>query len=276
MDLTGAIVCKRTDEDPLVRYFVDEYHLNLLAHPREGAAVGDLYVQDKHGITAPGHIAGLLVPAPALDLRPRTETLAGLGGKLSRRISFTVGVGLLENFLLALGVGGVLSALKLGYTKEGTATVRFRFDRAQRESVDIGLLARSLAKSTFDASSPLVNPGNRYYLVAAVVRTPSLSVVAENAGQQAVEIGAEVLATVNASTGLDARRSSSGEVTFEGERPLAIGVEVYELLYDEKAGKLRMSNPEGALALRGDKPSGRAAGPAVMGDPDGDALVAVR
>lgn len=269
-------MCKRSDPDPLVRYFIDEYQLNLLAYPREGAAIGDLYVQDRNGITAPGNVAAFLDPPPELDIRPRTRTVAGLSGTVSDRVAFKIGVGLLENFLLALGAGGVVSALKAGYSSERTATVQFRFDRAQHESTDIGMLARALAKSRFDSTHPLVSPGNRYYLVSAVVRTSSLAVLAEDERRRAVDLGGEVLKTVNANAGLDAHRSSQGEVTYEGERPLAIGVEVYELAYDEQAGKLLITNPEGALALRGGEPDARAASPAVMGEAEGDALLAVR
>jgi hypothetical protein len=265
-------MCKRSDEDPLVRYFVDEYHLNLLTIPREGAAPGDLYVEDKHGVTAPGNVAGLLDPPPELSIRPQREAMAGLAGVLSRDVSYKVGVGLLENFMIALGAAGVVDKLKAGYERQRAARIRFRFERAERESMDIGLLARAIGRSRLDSTSPLVNAGNRYYLVAAVVRTASLAVVAEDDRSSRVDIGADVLTAVSADAGVTARRTTSGEVTYSGDRPLAIGVEVYDLSYDERARKLRLGNPGRALTLRG---PGARPRPVLIGGLDGDALVAV-
>lgn len=265
-------MCKRSDPDPLVRYFVDEYHLNLLATPREHAAPGDLYIQDRNGISAPAQVAGFLDPVPTLDIRPRTEVMAGLAGKVSRQVSFSAGLGLLESFLLALGAGGIVDRVRAGYAAERATSVRFRFDRAQRESMDVGVLARALAPSRLDPTHPLVNRGNRYYLVAAVVRTASLAVVAEDEQARRVDLSAGVLTALDAETDVGIRRSDSGEVTYEGARQLAIGVEVYDLSYDEDSGKLRLTNPSGPLALRG---ASAAHTPTLIGGADGDALISV-
>lgn len=48
---------KRNSGDPLLRMFLDKYHLNWLSVPREKAEVGDLYVYDSKRASAPGKIS---------------------------------------------------------------------------------------------------------------------------------------------------------------------------------------------------------------------------
>ena len=76
-------MCKRSDDDPLVRHFVDKYRLNLLSIPRENADPGDLYVHDDRGLAAPGALAGFLTPPPQLPEPRRGETVTGLSGRLA-------------------------------------------------------------------------------------------------------------------------------------------------------------------------------------------------
>src|SRR3954447_25077709 len=101
-------MCKRSDDDPLVRHFVDQYRLNLLSIPRADADPGDLYVRDHHGLAAPGAPAGFVPRAPQLPEPRRGEAVTGLSGKLSRRVSTKLGLGLLEAFLTALGAAGIV------------------------------------------------------------------------------------------------------------------------------------------------------------------------
>lgn len=262
---------RNTTDDPLVRYFLDEYRLNLLAVPREGVKPGDLYVEDDNGITASGKVVGFLTPKPELPRATRGETMADLSGQVSRRLSLDVGLGLLQNFLLALGAAGVMDKLKAGYEHQKTTALRFRFTDATRDSFDLGALGGAIGASRLDASNALVNEGNRYYLVAGVVRTPSVSLVAEGEDGRRVELGAGVLHAIDVETGVTTKRTEEGEITYAGAKRLAIGVELYELAWDEGAGRLSLGNPDGALAIRG-RPA-PAPEAAFIGGATGEALV---
>src|SRR5262245_17580395 len=128
---------KRNTTDPLVRLFLDQYRLNLLSMPRERVRTGDLYVEDANGITASGQVEGFLTPPPELPKPLRGERMGDVSGQISRSISFDVGLGLLQNFLLALGAAGVLDELRAGYEQERARTMRFRFIEATRDSIDL-------------------------------------------------------------------------------------------------------------------------------------------
>jgi hypothetical protein len=263
-------MCKRSSDDPLVRHFIDEYRLNLLSVPREHAEPGDLYVRDRGGISAPGAIAAFVSPPPALPEPRRGEIVSGLSGRLSHQISVRVGLQLLQNFLIALGAVGIVDKLGAAYEHSRASSVRFRFDGATRDWIDPGLLGRAIGGAAFDRDNAFVEDGNRYYVVAAVVRAGALAVVAEDGREQRVELAADALQAVSAEGAVRVARTDAGEITYSG-RELAIGVELYEI--GERQGRLRMSSVDEGLKLRG---RAQALTPALVGGLDGDALIAVR
>ena len=263
-------MCKRTSDDPLVRHFVEHYRLNLLSMPREHVEPGDLYVRDRAGISAPGALAAFVTAPPELPEPRRRELVSGLKGELSHQVSLRVGLGLLQNFLTALGAVGIVDQLAAAYERSRTTSVRFGFGAATRDSVDSGLLARAIGGATLDRDNAFVNEGNEYYVVGAVVRAGAISVVAEAGREQRVELSGEVLQAISAENAVQARRGATGEITYSG-RELAIGVELYEI--KERDGRLRMSSVDHALTLRG-RP--QTPTPALLGGLDGDALIAVR
>ncbi|MEO7521235.1 MAG: hypothetical protein ABIW79_05410 [Gemmatimonas sp.] len=82
-------MCKRTERDPLLRLFIDEYNLHLLAIPRENAAVGDVYVHDGKRTSAPGSLVHLLTPVFTMPAIVTGEQLADVAGTVSREWSST-------------------------------------------------------------------------------------------------------------------------------------------------------------------------------------------
>jgi hypothetical protein len=265
-------MCKRNTTDPLVRTFLDDYGLNLLRIPRAGADCGDLYVKRGRAVSAPGRLLELLEPELELPAVARGETLANLSGTFSSRFDLEVGLGLLESFFIAMGAGGLVDKVKVGYQRGSGRALRFRFQDATRDSVDPLALGSALIGKRFRTLHPFVSSENEYFVVGAVVRTPSVSVTLEDQRSRAVELDAGVLTFVNAHARVSAARERRGEVTFGGHSPLAMGVELYELSYDERARRLEMRTAEDALPLRA-KPSPLR--PAFVADED-DVLLDVR
>src|SRR5262245_8099749 len=108
-------MCTRTTHDPLVRAFLDNYNLHLLAVPRENVAVGDLYVDDGTRVSAPGSIRYFL--DPPLEVQPISarEIMADITGKVSLDVSLKVGLGILGGFLNVLGAGEILNKIHMSY-----------------------------------------------------------------------------------------------------------------------------------------------------------------
>ncbi len=257
-------MCKRATKDPLVRLFLDRWRLNPLAVPREHAEPGDLWIKRGRQVTGPLELAPLLV-AP-IDLPParRGERLGDIDATSSHAYDVTVGLGLLEAFLVALGAGAIVQKLRAGYDRQGARTVSLRFADVTRDEIDAGRLGLALAAGHFDDSHPLAHPDDQRFIAAAVVRAPSLAISARDERETLVELEADVLTAVNARGSVSASAAEGGEVSYTGPLRLAIGVELYEL--GKRAdGTLTMGLP-GAAQFRAGRAARRV--PAFLGDDD--------
>jgi hypothetical protein len=246
---------KRSKPDPLVRTFIETYHLNLLPIPRARAACGELYVKRAAGIAAPGDARELLEPRVQFPPVSAGEELAALRGTASTSVDARVGLGLLENFLVALGAGGIVDKLKAGYEQKRVRSVQFRLEDATRDSMDPLSLGTALAGRHFRSGHPWVSPENEYYIVAAVVRTPSLSLAAQDERSNTVDLDVDALRAVSAEAGIDLHRQREGEITYAGATPLAIGVELYQIRHDAESDRLEMLPVETAIALSRGRPA---------------------
>jgi hypothetical protein len=263
-------MCKRSTADPLVRLFLDRYHLNLLPVPRERAACGQLYVKRGRAVSAPGDVRELFEPAVELPPVLPDEVLADIAGTLSEKVTVKVGLSLLESFLVALGAAGVVDKVKAGYQRSSASGARFRFADATRDSMDPLSLGTAFLDRRFIRRHAFVAPENRYYIVGAVVRTPSISILVEDQTSNAVDLGAEAMAVLDAEASVSAERLETGEIRYAGGKRLAIGVELYELRFDEGEQRLEMLTPEDVVDLRRGRPV--APSPVFLGEDD-DAML---
>ncbi len=260
-------MCKRSTTDPLVRMFLDRYHLNLLPVPREQVDCGQLFVKRGRAVSMPGDARQLFEPSVTLPPPFRAEVMADIAGTLSENVSADVGLSLLQSFLAALGLAGIVDKLAAHYQRRRATSVRFRFADASRDSMDPLSLGTAFLNRAFVRRHPLVAPENRYYIIAAVVRSPSISVMVQDDRSAAVDLEVGVLAALEAEPRLTTDRSVTGEITYRGTKHLAIGVELYELRYDEAGQRLEMLPPEAAVDLRRGRPVPPPA-PAFLGDGD--------
>src|SRR5688572_15055904 len=139
-------MCNRgvASADPLLRVFLEKYHLNLLSLPRENADVGELHVHDGKRTGSLGQLAAFLVRPFLMPRVARNEELASVAGTLSKRVKFDIGFGLLEGFLVALGATFPISKVQAHWESKGAHSLRFKLAAAKRDSVDVGLLGLAL------------------------------------------------------------------------------------------------------------------------------------
>ncbi len=265
---------KRSTDDPLLRIFLDKYNLNLLSIPRENVAVGDLYVYDGKRVSTPGIITYFLDPPLEIpsDKIITGERLADVTGRLSNGIHVNAGLGILDGFLTAMGAGGIVTKVRASYEAKGMKTLKFHFDLATRDYVDAFLFGRKLIGHRVMEEHPLYIEGCRYYLTTAVVRSSSISIIAEGDNATSVNIDLEAMKIAEASAAVSTTKSGEGEVTFIGKKKLAFGVELYELHYDAKRKTLKLL-PPGVIQVRGGPAP--VVKPAFIGGPDGEVFIKV-
>jgi hypothetical protein len=269
-------MCRRNTEDPLLRTFFDKYNLHLLSIPRANTAVGDLYIHDGEHTSASGSVTHFLEPALKIPAGAADEQMADVSGQISQAVSVKAGFGLLESFLTALGAAGIVTKARAGLEAKGAATLRFRFKGATRDSVDAMLLGSKLARHTLKKNHALYRKDYRYYLVTAVVRSPSISIVAESNRARAVDLDVKALKS-GAKAAVRVEQSDKGEVTFAGKKKLAFGVELYELVLDPERHTLKLRLPPGVVRVRtvAGPAAAPAVAPAVIGGPDANAFLEI-
>jgi hypothetical protein len=235
-------MCKRTTTDPLVKLFVERYHVNLLPVPRRDARCGQLYVAQRRGVAAvPGRIEELLEAPVSLPPTRTDEPLGNLGGAVSKRVEARAGLDLLDGFLDVTGLGsGLVATLRAEYERKRAHTVRFRLEQTTRDSIDPLSLGTALQGRRLERDHPWIADGNRYYVTAGVVRARVLVLQVEDERATSVDLGVEALAAVGGHAGISVERRAEGEIAYQGADALAIGVELYELRFDRERRAIAM------------------------------------
>jgi hypothetical protein len=245
---------RRNSRDELLRAFLDTYKLNLLAVPRQGSAVGDTYVDTPEGVTAPGNLKHLLEPALTMPIQKSDEVMTDIQGKQTAAIELKAGLKLLEGFFGAIGAGGAVGNIKAKYEQKRTSAVRFRLLDPRRDSVDTLEFGKALIGCRLNAKHPFVHRANRYYVATAVVRSTSITVSAEDESSQDVALEATALqGAIGPDVGLGVKRESSGEMTYGGKVPLAFGVELLEMIFDDAENKFYLKALPDPQVIRGEE-----------------------
>ncbi len=266
-------MCRRDTNDQLIRKFLDRYQVNLLSVPGRRVQCGSVYIKQGKRITAPGLLSEIIEPELTLE-RPFVEDdLADLSGTWSDSVSLTVGVKLLSNFLNALGAGALIDKLQASVKETSARNVAFRFTKVSRESLSPAGLGTALVGHQFIEAHPWVKDGNRYFAVAAVLRSASISIQGRDKQDSAVGLGAGLATVADVDAQVAVEQGSDSEVTYHGRNPLAIAVELYELRWDTDRQGLVFQLPGGVgplriLGLQEDEPPD----PVFLGD-DEDVLI---
>ncbi len=242
---------RRNSDDPLLREFLDTYKLNLLSIPRENAKVGDVYVRTPTGVTQPGALQGMLTPKFTMPKITCDEEMTGISGRQTQALDFKTSVSLLDGFFSVLGAVGALDKVKAAYEHKRTGKLRFRFKAATRDSVDTIAFGKALIPCRLDQRHPFVQPENSYYVTVGVVRSKSITISAsdDSSNKVSLDVGALQKAIgVETKIGIDQGRE--GELTYGGRVPLAFGVELLELSYDDTQNKFLLDAVSKAQRIR--------------------------
>jgi hypothetical protein len=268
---------RRNSEDPLLREFLDTYKLNLLSIPRENAKVGDVYVRTPTGITQPGALQFMLTPKFTMPKITCDEEMTGISGKQTSALNFKAGVSLLDGFFSVLGAAGALDKVKAAYEHKKTGKLRFRFKAATRDSVDTIAFGKALIPCRLDERHPFVQPENSYYVTVGVVRSKSITVSAsdDSSNKVSLDVGA-LKKTIGVDTKIGIDQGREGELTYEGRVPLAFGVELLELSYNNAENKFLLDALDRAQKIRAAPPTDSHIERSFIGDvQDGNAFIAV-
>jgi hypothetical protein len=267
---------KRNTDDPLIRTFIDRYNLHLLSVPRTNASIGDLYRYNGGQVNSPGKINYFVEPTFEISNIIIGERMGDISGVISKGIDAKFGLEFLDGFLIALGAGGIINKIRNSYGSKNTHMLKFRFAEITRDYTDPYWLSDEISDHTIRKDSAMYGEDYRYFLVTAVVKSPSINIIAEDEQMRAVDVDLKIVQVADVSAGVSVEKAGKGEITFKGKQVLAFGVELYELLYDSTDNCFRFKTVTERVRLRekGTETIRTDIRPAFIGDPQqGDAFI---
>jgi hypothetical protein len=265
-----ADVCKRSDDDPLIRTLTDRYRLNILRLPRRGVDVGEVLIREGTDLRCAGQISRLF--NPPLDVPPtETVTLPDVDGMASARRSASTSAAPLTGLLTALGLGTSSASASLRAARD--VTVAYRLTGARYRSTDLLALADELAARVPLLDHPLLRRGQEFYVAHAIAEATGITATFASSTDRAAKLAMELATTIKTDGSIEVTGDHHGRLVVAGSEPVTFGLAVVRLRAD--ADDLRIDPAPRPRAVRGitrvaeDSPS------VLLGGPDADALIEV-
>jgi hypothetical protein len=267
-------MCRRSDDDPLVRVLTDRYKLNILRQPRRGVTVGELLIREGKDLRCAGPVARLF--DPELDV-PQGEhaVLADVDGVTSARLSSSAAVAPLSGILAALGAVG-LSSASASLRRARDVSIAFTLSGTAYRSTDLVALGDELSNRILRTGNALYQPGREFFIAHAIAEATGIKIAFSAATDKAAELALGLAQVIKADASVSATTDRSGHLVITSREPVTFGLAVVQLAMD--GDSLRLREASRLRAVRGDEPEPQAdtdASAVLFGGPGGDALVEI-
>jgi hypothetical protein len=241
-------MCKRSEQDPLIRLLTDRYRLNILRVPRAGIEVGDLLVDDSGDLRRMGAFAKFFDPVLEMP-ESKTAALAPQSSKKSGSISWNAAAKPATAFLAALGLTGVTS---LSATLESAqdVSVTFQITGATLENLDAVDLGNELAARELRRDNALYQADRKFFVAHEVARATGLTLGFQSSSKAGAKLAAGIAQVAEASAGVSVQRASAAEIGVTGTTPLVFGLAVLRLTETKENGALRLDLPKKLQPVR--------------------------
>jgi hypothetical protein len=272
--LQGDSLCKRSDDDPLVRVLTDRYKLNVLRQPRRGVGVGELLVKEGKDLRCAGSVSRLFDP-PLEILLQDSVVLADVEGVISARRSASAAGAPLTGLLAALGVAGV-SSIGASLRAARDVTISYSLTGIRYQCTNLVSLGEELSTRALRRGNSLYHPGRDFFIAHAVAEATGIQVRFSSATDRAGSLGLEVAAAIKADASVDIIGDHSGRLIISSEEPVAFGLAVVQMRTD--GSSLLLDSVDRTRPVRGEGSSPHAldeVGSVFFGGPDGEVLVEI-
>jgi hypothetical protein len=226
---------------------------NMLSIPREKVQLGDIYRLGRNDekLYPSTNIKNFVTSEFKMPFIEQPETLADVSGTLSGSVESKLGLDLLENFLNVLSSLNLGTSIRAKYESRGTYYLRFQFTGATREHLDPFLFGDSLKNHNVKTDNPAFYPSYRYFVGMGVIRTNSISIVAENERNKKFDVGINAASIATISGGIELVTSEQGVITYKNpNKQLAIGIELCELHYDSENNQFKIAEVDDYFIVR--------------------------
>jgi hypothetical protein len=267
-------LCKRSDDDQLVRALTKRYKLNILRLPRRGVGIGELLIEEGKDLRCAGSIRKLF--DPDLDM-PAAEPVAlpDIDGVTSARRSAHAAAQPLTGLLTTLGLAGV-SSVDASLRAARDVSIAYSLIGTRYRRTDLVTLGDELASRELRRNNALYQPGREFYAAYAVAEATGIKVAFSTGTDRAASFAVELAALIKADASAAASTDHSGNLVISSREPVTFGLAVVQLNLD--GDRLSFKTTTRLRAVRG-KPSPvqtrQSVDSVLFGGADGDVLVAI-
>jgi hypothetical protein len=263
-------MCKRSDDDPLIRTLTDRYRLNILRLPRRGIDVGEVLIREGADLRCVGSVSRLF--APPLDLPPvATVGLPDVDGVTSARRSAHAAATPLTGLLAALGIAGSSASASLSAARD--VTVTYRLTGTRYRNADLLTLADELTARVPYPDHALLRPGREFFIAHAIAEATGITATFAASTDRAGKLAVELAAVIKTDGSVEVTGDHQGRLVVAGTEPVTFGLAVVGLTVRDD--QLRIDPAPRPRAVRSYRPVPDYFPPVLFGDTDGDALVDV-
>lgn len=228
----------RKTTDPLGKLLFGRYGMHVLSRPRENVSVFQVFGLRDNEVFQSGDIDGFLRSKFDKPETEKGEILVDVDATISDAVSGSVAAGFLQGFLAFLGAG-VLNSISVAMEKSQSRALRFRFGGCTRDYVKDGFeLDWKLSEVPFVRNNSAMKDGCRYYIATGVHYCNKLTFEALDKNSAKVDLSADVAVIASGKIGLSVEKDRV--ITAISDKRLAYGVELNEIVYDEKRKRLRL------------------------------------
>ena len=233
----------RKTVDPLGQLLFEKYGMHVLGRPREDVSVLQVFAFRDEAMFRSGSLDAFLrtrVQKPEVgEHEAQLDIDATMSGAVSARIAFSF----LKGFLSFIGVGAV-NTVSASFENSKSEALRFRFGGCTRDYVKDGFdLDWKLSEVAFDKEKSSMKEGERYYIATGVHFCNALTFELLDKNSNTVDVEADVVLLGRGKSGLSVGKDQ--QITAESDKTLAYGVELNELVYDEKRRRLQLQESKG-------------------------------
>jgi len=261
----------RRTTDPLGKLLFQKYGMHVLSRPRENVSVLQVFAFHNDQFFQSGSLDAFLrtkVERPDIG---KDEAQLDIDTTVSDAVSGRLGLNFLQGFLALLGIGAV-NAVSASFEKSQSDSLRFRFGGCTRDYVLDGFdLDWKLSEVVFDKNKSAMKDDGRYYIVTGVHFCNELTFELLDKNQMKVDLSADLALVGGVKSGLSI--SKDKQITAKSNKKLAYGVELNELVYDEKRNRLQLEESKSYVHVKARRDA--VLPKAMIGGPTGSLLVPI-
>jgi hypothetical protein len=226
------MVCRRGGEDKLLNALAVKWSVNLLRIPREGIEVGDVFVAKKRILSQSDRLRNLYKPELVLP-EPDKQAVVDLDQTESQRYAAAAGFEALQGFLLALGLPPLPLRAAIKAARQTKVSLSFKVGGITRTALLAGEIKREMEHRKKGARWGTVDPKSQYLVAHAVWTATSLQIKLAGGSDTVGELSAKLTGVAGASGKLDAAHDSSGTIKYHRDDPVAFGVQVTRVHFED-------------------------------------------